>query len=130
MEIVGPTRRERKKGLADVERFAPGWKSSPALLVIKPNLGLLVSVKSIEKNDSAFTLAIAVEEAIVAPKGFNSRDTISLQCCWNHPYLHLDAELISAPYSFYLHFGSKECGKSANSARPRYLTIPKALKRK
>jgi hypothetical protein len=107
MKILKPTREERKKGLADVGRFAPIWKSSPALLLIKPHLGLIVSVESIEKDDTAFTLAIAVEEAIVAPKGFNTRDTIRLQCWWNQPYLHLDAELISAPYNFYLHFGSK-----------------------
>ncbi len=57
-----------EKGLAQIERYAPLWKASPALLVIKPHHGLIVSFESIEHDERHFALAFAVEEAIVAPE--------------------------------------------------------------
>jgi hypothetical protein len=106
-QIVWPTKEQMEKGLAEIERYAPLWKASPALLVIKPHLGLIVSLKNIEHDERYFALAIAAEEAIVAPDGFDAQIPIALKCVWNQPYLSLGADSISAPYSFYLHFGAQ-----------------------
>ena len=105
-ETVWPTREQAEKGLAQIERYAPLWKASPALLVIKPDHALIVSLESIEHDERHFTLALAVEEAIVAPEAF-AQILIKLQCVWNQPYMSLGTGCISAPYSFYLHFGAQ-----------------------
>lgn len=96
-----------EKRLADIERYAPCWKASPAYLVIKPDLGLIVSLENIEHDERYFVLTLAVEEAIVAPEGFDPRIPIKLTCVWNQPYMSLGAHLISAPYSFRLEFGAQ-----------------------
>jgi hypothetical protein len=105
-QIVWPEKEEMEKGLAAVERYAPLWKASPALLVIKPYLGLIVSLENIKHDKRYFSLTIAVEEAIIAPKSFDAQNPITLTCVWNQPYMSLGADSISAPYSFYLHFGA------------------------
>ena len=106
-QIVWPIKEQMERGLAEIERYAPLWKESPALLVIKPHLGLIVSLENIEHDERYFALAIAVEEAIVAPEGFDTQIPITLKCVWNQPYMSLGADAISAPYSFYLHFGAQ-----------------------
>ena len=84
-----------------IERYAPLWKTSPALLVTKPHLGLIVSLEKIEHDERYFALAFAVEDAIVAPEGFDAQIPIRLNCVWNQPYMSPGADSISAPYSFY-----------------------------
>jgi hypothetical protein len=106
-QIIWPTKEEREKGLAAIERYAPLWKASPALLVIKPHLGLIVFLENIEHDEHYFALTIAVKETIVAPEGFDAQTPITLRCVWNQPYMSLCPDSISAPYSFYLHFGAQ-----------------------
>ena len=106
-EIVWPTREQVERGLAEVERYARVWKSEPALLVIKPLLGLIVSLREISQDDHLFTLTLAVEQALVAQEDFNELEPVSLSCVWNQPYMHLSADVIFAPYSFSLHFGAR-----------------------
>ena len=43
---------------------------------------------------------------MVAPEAFDTQIPIKLRCVWNQPYMSLSADCISAPYSFYLHFGA------------------------
>src|SRR5208283_4019734 len=95
----------------------PLWKANPALLVIKPHHGLIVSLESIEHDERYFALAFAVEEAMVAPEAFDTQIPIKLRRVWNQPYMSLGADCISAPYSFYLHFGAR----GANSAQRQLL---------
>jgi hypothetical protein len=106
-QIVWPTKEEVEKGLAKIERYESIWKATPALLVIKPHLGLIVSLENIKHDEHYFALTIAVEKPIVAPEGFDAQNLITLKCVWNQPYISLGADLISAPYSFYLHFGAQ-----------------------
>jgi hypothetical protein len=107
LQTVWPTKEERDKGREAVERYAPYWSASEALLIRKPHLGLIVSIKRIEHDEMYFRLTVAVEEIIVAPEKFDPRKPVILQCVWNAPYMSLDADSISAPYNFYLHFGAE-----------------------
>lgn len=107
VQVVWPTKEQIEKRLAEIERYAPHWKENPALLLIKPELGLIVSLENIEHDERYFTLTLAVEEAIVAPEGFDAQVPIALKCVWNQPYMSLGADSISAAYSFYLHFGAQ-----------------------
>jgi hypothetical protein len=118
-EIVWPTREQMEKGLTQIERYAPLWKASPALLVIKPDHGLIVSLESIEHDRRHFELALVVEEAIVAPEAFDTQILIKLQCVWNQPYMSLGADCISAPYSFYLHFGAHGVQRAREFSKTR-----------
>ena len=106
-QTVWPTKEQIEKGLADIERYAPCWKASPAYLVIKPDLGLIVSLENIEHDERYFVLTLAVEEAIVAPEGFDPQIPIKLTCVWNQLYMSLDAYEIYAPYCFRLQFGEQ-----------------------
>lgn len=106
-QIVWPTIQQMEEGLVAIKRYEPVWRASPALLVIKPRLGLIVSLKQVEHDERYFVLAIAVQEAIVAPDGFDPHIPVTLRCVWNQPYLSLGVDHISAPYSFYLHFGAQ-----------------------
>jgi len=106
-QIIWPTKEQMEKGLAEIERHAPFWKATPALLVIKPHLGVIVSLKNIEHDERHFTLSVAVEETIVAPKGLDAQFPITLKNVWNQPYLSMDSHCISAPYGYYLHFGDE-----------------------
>lgn len=107
VNIVRPSNEERKARLTEIERYSPFWKARPALLVIKPDLALSVSLKNIDDDENYFWLILAVEETIVAPDQFIPEVPMILRCVWNQPYLSLNADLISAPYAFYLHFGSE-----------------------
>jgi hypothetical protein len=124
-QIVWPTKEEIEKRLAEIERYAPLWKASPALLVIKPDRGLIVSLANIEHDELYFALAIAVEEAIVAPEGFDARIPIMLKCVWNQPYMSLGADCISAPYSFYLHFGAQGVQRAREFSATRFFHNPR-----
>ena len=106
-QVVWPTKEQRNEGLEAIQRYAPHWNATPALLVIKPHLGLIVSVKRIEHDEHYFRLTVLVEEILVAPKEFDQREPLILQCVWNQPYMSLSRDLISAPYNFYLHFGAE-----------------------
>ena len=68
---------------------------------------MVVCLDSIKHDERYFALGLAVEEVIVAPEGFEEKVPITLKCVWNHPYMSMGADLISAPYSFYLHFGAQ-----------------------
>jgi hypothetical protein len=94
-----------REGLAKIEEYLSFWKTNPALLVIKPELGLIVTLQSLEHDKRGFTLICGVEQALVAPPGFETGTPITLDCVWNQPYLSMAVDRISAPYSFYLHFG-------------------------
>lgn len=102
----GPTKEQMETGLAEIEQYAAVWNASPALLVIKPHLGLIVSLEDIKHDRRYFALAIAVEEAIVAPEGFDAQVPITLKCVWNQPYMSLSVDSISAPYCFLPSFRS------------------------
>lgn len=106
-EVIWPTKEQRDKGLEEIERFAPHWSASQALLIIKPRLGLIVSLKRIDHDERHFGLTVTVEEIMVAPPEFDPQKPLMLRCVWNQPYLSLSAKRISAPYSFYLHFGAE-----------------------
>src|SRR6266851_4268496 len=94
------------KGLAELEACLPFWKETPALLVIKPTLGLIVTVLSSEHDRRGFTLRLAIRERLVAPPAFGQTE-ISVACVWNQPYMSFRRSDISASYGFYLHFGSE-----------------------
>ena len=106
-QIVWPTTEERDRGRAEIERFSSVWKASPALLIIKPDLGVVVSLKDIAHDERYFTLTLEVEETIVAPDGFDPQAPIELRCVWNQPYLSVVSDCINAPYCFRLHFGAQ-----------------------
>jgi hypothetical protein len=105
LRIIWPTRAEMRKGLARIENFLPSWKVNPALLVIKPQLGLIVALQSLKHDKHGFALGLKVDQALVAPPGFETRSPMTLECVWNQPYLSMAIDYISAPYNFYLHFG-------------------------
>jgi hypothetical protein len=107
IQIVWPTRTQREVGLAALSRYLPTWKASPALLVIKPNHALIVSISNHQHDDHGFQLVLAVSEALVAPDNFDISSPIRVGCVWNQPYMSMDAEGISAPYSFSLQFGAE-----------------------
>jgi hypothetical protein len=104
--IVWPTREQRGKGLATIEEYAPFWGANPAVLGIKPKHALIVWLREIKHDEHYFQLVLSVEEALVAPRDFDSGKPIALTCVWNQPYLCLNREQITAPYSFYLYFGA------------------------
>jgi hypothetical protein len=105
LRIIWPTRAEMRKGLARIEKLLPFWKLSPALLVIKPELGLIVALQSLRHDKHGFVLSLKVDQALVAPPDFDTESPITLECVWNQPYLSMAINYISAPYGFYLHFG-------------------------
>lgn len=106
VSIVKPTAEEAEQRLADLEVCMPYWKETPALLVIKPDLGLIVAVQAIVHDAMGFTLRLAIEQKLVAPRSFD-RAGIDIGCGWNQPYMFFSKTGISAPYSFDLHFGSE-----------------------
>jgi hypothetical protein len=105
LKIIWPSKAEMRAGLAKIEEYLPFWKIKPALLVIKPELGLIVTLQSIEHDKNGFTMVCGVEQALVAPPGFDTATPVTLECVWNQPYLSMAGDRISAPYNFYLHFG-------------------------
>jgi hypothetical protein len=133
VKIVWPTKKQMEEGLADLERCLPTWMASPALLVIKPELGLIVSVEQVLHDDTGFELTFRLVEALVAPSDFHPPEPIKLACIWNQPYMSIHPELINAPYSFYLHFGAEglqraremhaSLGAAATSKNPMLLGL-------
>jgi hypothetical protein len=105
LKIIWPSQADMRDGLTKVEGYLPFWKANPALLVIKPELGLIVTLQSLTHDERGFKLVCGVEQALVAPPGFEATTPIALDCAWNQPYLSLAVDRISAPYCFYLHFG-------------------------
>jgi hypothetical protein len=114
--LVEPTAEEAVKGLADLESCLPYWKESPALLVIKPTLGLIVTVLDSEHDRMGFAIRLAVQERLAAPPAFDLTE-IKVACIWNQPYLSFHRSKISAPYSFYLHFGSEGVARARELTR-------------
>jgi hypothetical protein len=107
LQFVLPTKEQIEKRLAELERYAPGWKASPAYLFLKPDRGLIVSFQHFKHDELYFYLTFAVEEAIIAPEGFDPQIPITLTCVWNQPYLSLGAGCINAAYCFRLEFGAQ-----------------------
>lgn len=105
LKIIWPSKSEMRAGLEKIDKYRSFWQTNPALLVIKPQLGLIVTLLSLEHDKRGFTTVCGVEQALVAPPGFDTGIPITVNCVWNQPYLSLSSECISAPYSFYLHFG-------------------------
>jgi hypothetical protein len=105
-EIVLPAEREVVDGLATLKKCLPHWLANPALLVIKPNLGLVVSVVNSTYDQMGFSLSLGVEEKLIAPRSFDSSE-IQVGCGWNQPYMNFDESEIWASYCFSLHFGAE-----------------------
>ena len=105
LTVLKPTREQVDDGLSELQRCIPSWMASPALLVVKPHIGIVVSVQHVAHDDDGFTLSLVVKEALVTPADFEATRPIEVRCAWNQPYMSIDAHCISAPYSFYLHFG-------------------------
>lgn len=106
VQIVWADKRADGNGIGRDRTIRGRLDASPALLVIKPHLGLIVSLEDIKHDRRYFALAIAVEEAIVAPEGFDAQVPITLKCVWNQPYMSLSVDSISAPYCFLPSFRS------------------------
>jgi hypothetical protein len=105
LQIVWPNKEDMKRGLGTIKRYVFGWKASPALLLIKPHLGVIVSLQELNHDERCFTLILATDAAIVAPADFDPRAPIKLACLWNQPYLSMGRDHIYAPYDFSLFFG-------------------------
>src|ERR1700733_5809600 len=105
LKIIWPSKAEMREGLAKIEEYLPFWKTNPALLMMGQELAVIVALRSVEHEKRGLTLICGVEQALVAPPGFEPETPITLDCVWNQPYLSMAGALISAPYHFYLHFG-------------------------
>ena len=117
-EIIRPTRAEMDEGLAKIDKYLPHWRSNPALLLIKPHLGLIVAFQSLEYDEEGFVLTCQVDRPLLAPPDFDPATPIRLACACNQPYLSVANNLISAPYGFYLHFGTEgvQCARELPAA--------------
>ena len=105
--IIWAAKEEKEQTLAQIERYAPTWKASPAYLVMKPDHGLIVSLQRIEHEDQNFVLVLSVEQSVIAPEGFDPQIPIRLTCPWNQLYMSLCPDEICAPYGFRLQFGAQ-----------------------
>jgi hypothetical protein len=114
-EIVKPTAVRVNEGPAKLKQYLPVWMRTPALLVLKPTLGLIVAVIGSVENDWGFQLRLKVLERLLAPCEFNESE-VKVACVWNQPYMDFDEFGISAPYSFYLHFGAEGVDKARKFA--------------
>lgn len=106
VQIVESTEQEVTEGIAKLEACLPHWMRTPALLVIKPELGLIVSVLDSKHDRNGFTLRMAVREELVVFSDFQDTE-INVGLGWNQPYASFDRDQISAPYSFFMHFGAE-----------------------
>ena len=107
IKIVWPTEQEMSEGMATVRKCLPFWRGNPAYLLIKPNLGLIVSLQNFEFDTRYFALTFSVDDVIIEPAGFDRREPMRLEFVWNQPYMWISAEEISAPYHCGLHFGAQ-----------------------
>jgi hypothetical protein len=104
--IVEPTAEQVEEGLANLNACLPYWKTTPALLVIKPDLGLIVSVLDATHDRMGFSLRLAVHEKLEAPSDFDESE-MKVSCVWNQPYMSFGKSVIWAPYCFSINFGSE-----------------------
>jgi hypothetical protein len=103
--IVEPTAQQAAEGLAKLQLCFPHWKQTPALLIIKPDVLLIVSATSYESTESGFTVRLATIEKLEAPSDLELPNEVG--CGWNQPYMSFSTDVISAPYSFSLYFGAE-----------------------
>jgi hypothetical protein len=104
--IVRPTPQEVAEGVARLELDIQHWRENPALLIVKPELALIVSVIDHETDDNGFRLRLAIMERLLAPPEFNI-PSMDVECGWNQPYMSFNRDGIHAPYSFSLYFGKQ-----------------------
>jgi hypothetical protein len=106
VELVWPTAEEVKEGYANLQICWPIWKANLGFMVTsEDDLGLVVSAIDYTHDDFGFAVRLAVIEKIVAPPDFEGHE-YEVACGWNQPYLSVNPDGISAPYSFYLPFGN------------------------
>lgn len=106
VDIIYPTPEEAADGLKRVEECIGYWMTTPGLLVIKPDYGLIVSMTDLEHDSLGFRIRVAIKEKLVAPAE-EDRTELVLSCVWNQPYLFFARDGISALYSFSLFFGAE-----------------------
>jgi hypothetical protein len=105
LDPILPTNEEREKSLKKIYECLPFWLAEPAMLIIKPTLGLIVSLQKLEHDDMGYTLTVDILETLYSPENPVLPPSMKLGCFWNQPYLSIARDCLSAPYSFYLHFG-------------------------
>jgi hypothetical protein len=103
--IIEPTQKETKAGLVKLRQCVPVWKVTPALLVEKPDLAVIVSVRDVTHTRTGFRILLDVNEVLMAPVEFGDRCSLELACVWNQPYMSFSDQSVFAPYSFSLQFG-------------------------
>jgi hypothetical protein len=75
-------------------------------LIKKPDLVAIVSVHTATPDAYGFRLFLTIVDALIIPDDHpTEKSSLELRCIWNQPYLYFSPEEITAPYSFYLHFG-------------------------
>lgn len=105
LQIIFPTEEEAAEGRAQLEECLAHWRTAPGLLIIKPELAVIVSVRDCSWDDVGFTLQLQTEEPLMAPQS-GVADELKVSCSWNQPYMSFDKDCIAAPYSFVLHFAA------------------------
>jgi hypothetical protein len=98
---------QAEDGLRQLRTCLPYWTKMAVLLLIKPRLALIVSVMDAEHNERGFTLRLRVDDRLIAPAEWSASE-MTVGCDWNQPYMSFDKDLITAPYSFRLHFTSDD----------------------
>jgi hypothetical protein len=114
--IIEPSPEQIDRGIANLKSCLPHWRQTPGLLVIKPACGLIVSVAGSAHDGSGFALTLDIVDRLVSPKHFDRTGT-TVRYGWNQPYASFGPDLISAPYSFYLHFGAEGVNKAREVVR-------------
>jgi hypothetical protein len=114
--FVRPDPEQLADGLQKLEECLPYWRNMPALLAIKPELAVVVSVTEPTHDEWGFALRLSVDEKLVAPPGFD-RTEMNVGCTWNQPCMSFDKRGIFAPYAFSLTFGSKGVARARAGAR-------------
>jgi hypothetical protein len=107
LKVLLPTPEQAENGLRQLRTCLPYWTKMAGLLLIKPRLALIVSVTDAETNKTGFTLRLRADDRLIAPAQWDASE-MTVGCDWNQPYMSFDKDLISAPYSFRLHFTSED----------------------
>lgn len=68
--VIEPAAEEVSQQLAELESCIDYWKQTPALLIIKPELAVVVSVMGFAYDQRGFVLHLGVQRRLVAPPGF------------------------------------------------------------
>jgi hypothetical protein len=105
--VIWPTEAQANAGLGMLNRCVPIWKTTPALLIMKPQLAAIVSLREVGHTPQGFQLLVGVEDYLVPIERLHETlktGSLRLGCGWNQPYMSFSEKGISAPYSFRLHF--------------------------